>query len=437
MRINKKVLAALAGVAAIAMGLSGCSGSTPSTTDSSNSGTTTIEWWGWAPGYEEAAAAFNKAHTDVQINYTNVGSGSKGGYDKMKSAVQAGNAPCLGQVGAETLTSFVAQDAVEDITSQMSSQKSKFADAAIAAASVGDKIYGVPVDFGTMGFFYRSDLLQQYGVSVPKTWDDFKAAAQQVRKASNNTAYIMSIPSDAYDYAGFAWQAGAKWFDAESGDWGVTINDDANLKIANYWQDLIDNDLIATYEAWSPELTTAWANGTVIGQVGAAWYAGILKSDEVKATTSGKWAVAPMPRWGSDDKVGNAGGSPNAVLKGCKNVDAAVEAAIWLSTNADSLTPMIDKGGLLPAATNASSVPALTEGDDFFGGQKIWTEVFIPETAKVNSDWQWGPSSTEPSGTLYEQLSKVAQKQTTFADALGATQTATVSAMKTDGFTVK
>ncbi|MFC9330718.1 extracellular solute-binding protein, partial [Kitasatospora sp. NPDC057015] len=80
------------------------------------SGPVSIEFWGWAPGYEKSVELFNATHPNIQVTYSKISPGSKGGYTKMLNAVKAGNAPCVGSVGFETLPTFAAAGALQDAT---------------------------------------------------------------------------------------------------------------------------------------------------------------------------------------------------------------------------------------------------------------------------------------------------------------------------------
>jgi multiple sugar transport system substrate-binding protein len=396
-------------------------------------GGATIEWWGWAPGYQEAADAFNAAHTDVQIKFEQISPGTQGGYDKLLTSVQAGKAPCLGQVGYETFTSFIAAGALEDVTKFVKSSRDQFPDWVWKQVGVEDKIFGVPVDIGTMGMFYRSDVFEANNIKPPATWTEYRAAAEKL-KAADPKIQIASLPSDAYNYSGYAWQVGATWFDASDSAWKVTIDSDDNQKVAQYWQALVDDGLVATYPSWDAALYSAWAKGEVVTEVGAVWTSALLKDNA--AESKGKWSVAPMPKWEGSDAVGNVGGGSNAVMKGCANPQAAVDAAVWLATAPEAVSAIITKGGMYPASKDGLKNPDLAQPDEFFGGQVIF-DVFGKETPKVNTDWQWGPVMPVTSSALADGLGAVGAGTGTIQDALAAAQTKTVTEIKAQGFTVK
>ncbi|MCI0157958.1 extracellular solute-binding protein [Leifsonia shinshuensis] len=421
-------LAGAAGAVALGiMGLTGCSGGSGTSSEPA-----AVTFWGWAPGYADAVKAFNTSHKDVKVTYQEVQPGSKGGYQKMLNAVTAGNAPCLAQVGYETLPSFAAQGALEDVASTAKADEKDFQPAAWKSVTIGDAVYGAPVDTGPMGLFYNKQLFDSLGLSAPTTWAEYKADAEKIH-ASDPTKFISSPYLD-YDYAGLAWQTGAAWFGVDGDAWKVSLASDANLKIADYWQGLVSEGLISSAPMYDQAWYTGLGNGSIATVVGAVWQAGVIKGGA--ADGSGKWAVEPMPQWSAgDDQVGNAGGSATAVLKGCSDPKAAWEFAHWLSTDKTTFDMLVKKAGLYPAATGLADLPALTEGDAYFGGQKIF-DVFAKAAPKVNPDWTWGPVMTKTAADLDDGLGKAWSGQGTIADALKTAQDKTIAELKKQGLKV-
>ncbi|WP_329493665.1 extracellular solute-binding protein [Kitasatospora herbaricolor] len=413
-------VASLAGAAACGSGGSGQA-----------SGPVRIEFWGWAPGYEKSVELFNASHPGVQVTYSKISPGSKGGYTKMLSAVKAGNAPCVGMVGFETLPTFAAAGALQDATADAAPYAKEYAASAFAQTAVAGRTYGLPVDIAPMGLIYRKDLFAKYGITqAPKTWAEYAADAALVHAADPN-AYIGYFGNDAYNFAGLAQQAGAKWFTTGADKWTVDLNDPATRKVTAFWQDLIDRKLVKVVPSFDTALYKGMGEGTILSDVNAVWDTPIL-ADSVKQT-SGNWAVAPMPVWDTADPASaNAGGTPNAVLKGCPHVKEAVEFSHWFGTDQASVTNLIKATGIYPAALTALDNPALTEPDPFYGGQKIY-DVFRASAAQIAPGFQWGPVMTKTSGALGDGLGKAGTGSTTLDAALADAQAQTVAEMKTQG----
>ncbi|KUJ64945.1 ABC transporter substrate-binding protein [Streptomyces albus subsp. albus] len=408
----------------------GCSGS--DSDSASSSGKASITFWGWAPGYADAVKAFNTSHPGVKVTYQAVQPGARGGYQKMLNAVKAGNAPCLAQVGYETLPSFAAQGALEDVAEYASASKGEFQDAAWKSVTLGGNVYGAPVDTGPMALFYNKKVFTSLGLKPPATWAEYEAAARKIH-ASDPDRYISSPYMD-YDYAGLAWQAGADWFGVKGDAWQVSMASAANQKVADYWQGLADDGLISGAPMYDQAWYTGLGNHDIATVVGAVWQAGVIKGGAKKS--AGEWAVAPLPQWSKGGtQVGNAGGSATAVLKGCDNPKAAWEFAHWLSTDRDAFGRLVDKAALFPAAKRLLNLEQFTKADPYFGGQKIY-EVFAAAAPKVDSAWTWGPLMTKTAADLNDGLGKAWSGTGTIAGALRRAQDKTLSEMKTQGLRV-
>lgn len=428
---SARVATALASAAVLAACSSGSGSSSSGGDASGGGGPAKLTFWGWAPGYADSVKAFNASQKDIVVKYQEIEPGSKGGYDKMLTAVQAKNAPCLAQVGYETLPSFAAEGALTDVSQYAKGSESEFVPSSWNSVKVAGKVYGAPVDIGTMGLFYNKQLFDKYKIKVPKTWADYEAVGKKLKKA--NPKIKLTSPYLDYDYAGFAWQAGAKWFGIKGDSWQVTMNSPENKKVADYWQQLVKDGVISSAPMYDQAWNTGLGNGTIATVVGAVWQAGSIKSG-AKAG-KGKWAVAPMPKWPGSKAVGNSGGSSTAVLKGCDNPEAAWKFAHFLSTDAKSYDNLIDKASLYPAAKALLNSPKLAKGDPYFGGQKIF-DVFKAESPNVDPSWVWGPKMTETTTKLDDGLNKAWAGKGTIAGALADAQTDTVATLKKQGLNV-
>lgn len=416
--------------AALALTVAGCGG--PATKNTAGSGASSLTFWGWAPGYADAVKAYNAAHPDTRIVYQAVQPGAKGGYQKMLNAVKAGNAPCLAQVGYETLPSFAAQGALQDVTAYAAGDKGDYQEAAWKAVTVGGQVYGAPLDTGPMALFYDKQVFDSLGLKAPTTWAEYRSDALKIH-ASDPDRYISSPYLD-YDYAGLAWQADAGWFGVKGDAWQVTMDSPANDKVADYWQKLADDHLISGAPMYDQAWYTGLGNGDIATVVGAVWQAGVIKGGAKDG--SGKWAVAPMPQWeAGEQQVGNAGGSSTAVLKGCSDPGAAWDFAHWLSTDRTTFGDLVDKAALYPAATKLLDLPQLSGKDAYFGGQNIYS-VFADASAHVGADWAWGPLMTKTAADLDDGLGKAWAGRSTIAGALRTTQDQTLTEMRKQGLSV-
>ncbi len=52
------------------------------------------------------------------------------------------------------------------------------------------KLNALPIAYNSVVFFYNQDLLDQYGLDVPKTWDDLFAAAEKLNGTDEKVLYM-------------------------------------------------------------------------------------------------------------------------------------------------------------------------------------------------------------------------------------------------------
>ncbi|MER7476032.1 sugar ABC transporter substrate-binding protein [Streptomyces sp. NPDC126510] len=432
--IRTRRLVAFATAALLTAGLSAC-GSGKSTSgdgaaEPNHSGPVSMEFWGWAPGYDKIVDQWNAAHPDSKVIFKKIPSGGKGGYTQITNAITAGKGPCLAQIEYGTLPSMLVKNTVMDITQYAKADMAKYVPSAVSASSVGGKIYGVPVDVGPMVLFYRKDLFAKYGISKPPaTWAAYKADAEKVAAADPSVKFG-TAPGDGNDLAAFSLQTGKSWYSTHGDSWTVSIDNPGTRKVASFWQGMKDKGLVTkTGNAWDPQFDKAAEAGKVLTFVNAAWAAGGLKSD--LKDQSGKWAVAPMPTWSAGDgKSASNGGSATSVMTGCKTPREAEQFAAFLSSDPKAVSTGITVGGLYPASKAGQNDPSLAAGDPYFGGQKVG-ELYKASAAQVPTTWTNGPT--------YQQVETdftTAIGQGTLPAAVTKVQASTVAAIKQLGLSV-
>ncbi|MCT9818827.1 extracellular solute-binding protein [Microbacterium sp. W1N] len=441
MQHSKKAVAT--GVALLsALALSSCAaGDSTAGTDASadcapSDGKVTLEFTSWIPGIEDVVAMWNDENPDIQVKVQTGPNGNSGTYQSFFNQIKAGNAPDLGQIEYDALSSFRVQDGVENLAAceDVVAAESEFIPWTWGQVTLGtsDGVYGIPQDSGPMALFYRSDLFEQNGIAIPTTWEEYKEAAVKIRALGG---YITNFSTaDINQFAGFVWQDGGTWFGNDGDAWTVDLAGDKSAQIADYWQELLDEDLVATVPAWTEEWNNAYNSGEVWTWNSAVWGANSISSGA--PDTAGAWSVAPLPQWSAGGAAaGNWGGSSIAVLKGSEHVYEAAKFALWLNTSDEALTALNTSANIYPATTAGLKLPALQEGVEFYGGQKIY-DVFAEAAEQVNPDFVWGPTMTQTYADVSDGFQKAVTGQGTLLDALTAAQESTVSTLKSQSIPV-
>ncbi|GGI43759.1 multiple sugar transport system substrate-binding protein [Agromyces flavus] len=396
----------------------------------------TLTFTSWIPGIEDAVAVWNEANPDIQVEVQTGPNGNSGTYQNFFNQLEAGNAPDLGQIEYDALPNFRVQDGLENLAAceDVVAAEDQFLDWTWGQVSLGseDEVYGIPQDQGPMALFYRSDLFEQNGIAVPTTWEEYREAAVKVREAGG---YITNFSqTDINQFAGFVWQAGGQWFANDGDEWTVELTSDESTKVAEYWQDLIENDLVSTYPAWTDEWNNAYNSGEVWTWNSAVWGANSIASGA--PDTAGKWSVALAPQWEAGGAAaGNWGGSSIAVFKGTDHLYEAAKFALWLNTSDEALTILNEQAAIYPATEAGLDLPTLTEGVEFYGGQAIY-DVFAEASAQVDPDFTWGPTMTQTYADVSDGFKAAASGSGTLMEALEKGQQSTVDALEAQSIPV-
>ncbi|WP_329376505.1 sugar ABC transporter substrate-binding protein [Streptomyces sp. NBC_01351] len=383
---------AVAAAVSLALLTSACAGSDSATSSAAKDDgkPVTITYWTWTSGAEAAAAAFNKTHTDIQVQFSQIPGGADG-YSKISNAIKAGDAPDVATIEYSMVPEFASQGYLEDLTATSGKLvKESFPAGVQNLVTFGGKTWSVPFDATPQVYFYRKDLFEKYGVTVPKTWDEYRAAAEKI-KAADPKARIGSFPTDTPLEAALSWQAGSKWFQIKDEAWKPEINDAPSQKVAAFWEGMLKDDLVFNHGAGTPEENKSKADGTSVSILGASWTAGGMIS--AMPDLKGKWGVAPVPHWGTPAS-GMYGGTSFAVTKGSKHTKAAAEFIKWVTTDPAAMEARIgalkNPSSALPANPAMAAVAAKAFDTSYFDGQDLY-KLTGDQIPTIVPGWTWGP----------------------------------------------
>ncbi|MHB0928785.1 MAG: ABC transporter substrate-binding protein, partial [Candidatus Nanopelagicales bacterium] len=201
-----------AGVALAPVPATAASRPTPAQIAKAMNTPTTLTFWTWVGNIQNEVKVFEKKYPKIKVKVLNVGQGAPH-YQKLRAGALSGSGlPDVAQVEYQYIPTFVALKALLDISPYVSkSFRTKFVDWTVSQVS-GPKgqIYGVPQDTGPMGLLYRKDIFDKYGITVPKTWEQFAAAAHKLHAADPNVYLADFTPNDGGWWNGLLWQAGSR-----------------------------------------------------------------------------------------------------------------------------------------------------------------------------------------------------------------------------------
>ena len=450
-RMNRRGFAgaAIAVGGAAALALTGCgsslvsgggsaspSGNPQADIDAALAKDATLTFWAWGPQYKDVVAAFEKAYPSVKVNLVNNGS-NNAEYIKLQNVVKAGSGiPDVAQIEYTALPQFEFGKSLLDLSKYgVSSMAAKYSPTIWSQVNINGGIYGLPQDGGPVAMFYRKDVFDKYGLTVPTTWDEYFAAAQKLH-AADPSKFIASDAGDPSFTEASIWQAGGKPFTVSGTNITVNLADKGSTQWASMWSKLLEGGLIDTKTAaWSPDWNAGLGNGKYATWLSGAWAAGTLQNRIPQA--SGNWRVAQLPQYAvGDNAAGVQGGSSSAVMQASTNKLAAIGFVQWISTNQGANQIWVDEAGFPAASQTLSSDAWVNKPVPYFGNQNI-NKVFADTLKGVPSGWQFLPYEIYADSVFNDTAGQAWANKSAIAPGLIAWQKVIVSYGNQQGFTVK
>jgi multiple sugar transport system substrate-binding protein len=437
-RRHRRVAAVVALAAALVAGCSsGTSGSAPAAgnadaVDAALKAGGTITYWSWTPSAKDQVAAFEKEFPNVKVNYVNAGTNNDQ-YTKLQNAVKAGSgAPDVAQIEYQALPQFALTDSLVNLDQYgFGAFETDYTPSTWSSVKVNNALYSLPQDSGPMALFYNKEVFDANGIAVPKTWDEYVAAAKKLHTA-DPTKYITSDTGDAGFATSMIWQAGGHPFTTDGRSVKVNLADPGTKKWTATWNQLVEGKLVSDIKGWSDDWYRALGDGTIASLVTGAWMPGVLKSSV--AAGAGKWAVAPIPTYDGQPVTAENGGGGQSVLKQSANPALAAAFVRWLN-HGNGVKPFVESGGF-PATTADLSSPAFNdEANSYFGGQKI-NQVLTAAGGTVAKGWSYLPYQLYANSIFGDTVGKSYLNATGLDSGLGAWQKALVDYGNQQGFTV-
>lgn len=232
--------------------------------------------------------------------------------------------------------------------------------------TVGGKIYGFPSEGDTAWLFYREDLLQEAGLDVPKTWDEYLKAATELNNPPEIYGAVIGARRDEamWDFMHYFYGFGAEVVDRDT--WEVKFNNETGVEALEFYGDLLNE-----YGVVSPDVTTFGYNEILTslqqGQaaMGIEWMAATqdLTDCEVSPLVCDKLQYTLVP--GHLDEEGNLvrgqGGSQwgFVIPRASQNREAAYKFIEWLTGKEGARLWALNGG--IPSNTNALRDPEVVE----------------------------------------------------------------------------
>lgn len=441
-RAHYRLAAAAAGglLVLLASGCASGSGTAAPSTSAEQAADSPITVWVDA-SRAPAVEAFQKAHPEIPVKVeTYDGSANGSGSFKTKMALfdQAGKgwpdvvfstqnndaAWASQSAGGQQPFAAVLDEGVvpEDVLNN-------FTEGALNPCTVADKVYCLRNDLAQEVLWYDQSLMDEFGYTVPTTWEEYQALGQKV--AQEHSGYIIGTVGDAFSGEIYMWpgkcEAGAL-----TGPTALTVNTTSEQckKVASLIDDGVKNKYLSTLSVFAPEFLQE-STGKVLMLPGPAWYGGALfNNPESLNAPKGQIGISAPMAWGSDaPATGNVGGGTWFVSSHSTNTKAASEFVQFVTTSDDY---QVEQAPGYPAyAPAATKWLAKQTSEGYFA-----TSLDALTTA-ASQIWDgWGAPSFSQEAIWSKTVTPVITSGGSVLDTLPAWQTAIENEAKVNGYTV-
>ncbi|MSU03320.1 ABC transporter substrate-binding protein [Tissierella pigra] len=195
--------------------------------------TEVVFWHAMSGSNEEAltnlANKFMDENPNIKINLQFQGN-YRELFEKLMAAAKANQLPTMTQIYSNRLSWYIEKGLVENLNPYMENEKvglSKEELADYPALFLDDGIwngnqYAMPFNKSQMVLYYNVDMFKEAGIEVPKTWEEWKSAAEKLTKDTDGDGEpdvygIVFANNISTDIAPWLKQAG-----------GMTMNEDTN-----------------------------------------------------------------------------------------------------------------------------------------------------------------------------------------------------------------
>lgn len=160
------------------------------------------------------------------------------------------------------------------------------------------KIYAVPFQSNVHQLFYRKDLFDKHGITVPKTYPEFVAAAKTLKDKEPSIEFPIAMAMGkgfgvANEFANIYQGLGGEWFDAKG---NPTFNDAKGVQAVEILASLIPYMSPNALAASADDVMVAFQQGkSAMGVFWASRAANMDAKDVSKVPGLFEFAVAPAP----------------------------------------------------------------------------------------------------------------------------------------------
>ncbi len=255
--------------------------------------------WMWeeggvGPWNKARVAEFEKANPGIKVDASLIPNTS---YEQtIDTQIAGGDVPDFMPVFTNMIAPMVNAGVLAPLDDCIA--KSSFKDRllpSVSFAEIGGHTYGVPVTMSPQSLIYNKKLLDEAGVGIPKTVDEFVAAAKAVNEKTGQWGYVFPNDTNAL----FTYIVSMQWVIGLGSDWSkpdgtITANDAIKVKAITLLKSFLD-DKISPRGLDANKVRTIFAQGKAAFMVDGPWVINQVANTDPSLLPSVGFDVMPTP----------------------------------------------------------------------------------------------------------------------------------------------
>jgi ABC-type glycerol-3-phosphate transport system substrate-binding protein len=211
--------------------------------------------------------------------------------------------------------------------------------AGIDGCTFGDKVYCLRHDLAMFVLYYNKPLMDQFGYTVPTTWEEFQDLSDKV--AAEHPGYYMGTWGDGWTYISYFDASGCPSHElVDDGTLKIDMTDQRCVRAAKLVDHMLANGTMFNTDYWSAEWAQIVSSDHLLTLWGPAWMFGVFGGNEDSSwykTSDHQLGVAAPLKWKDDAEAQTPamGGAAWTVSNHTKNPKLAVDFIQWVTTNPD------------------------------------------------------------------------------------------------------
>jgi multiple sugar transport system substrate-binding protein len=344
---------------------------------------------------------FEKKYPDIHVNLISAPNNTNTYQTALSTQISGGGGPDVYLGDVTWPAQFGAHQFAVPLSKYLpQSYFSGFAPGLVDGATYKDEVYAAPF-YEDQGFlYYRKDILKADGLSVPTTWEDLVAAAQQAqRKGQVKYGFVFqgaNYEGATCDFIEYLADAGGKVL---SPDGKASALDSAAVTALTFQQSLVKSGVspaaVSTYQ--EDQAMGAFQNGDALFM--RNWDYAYATSQASGSAVVGKVGVAPLPTFRGQTGPGYSaiGGWNLYVNPHTENLAASLTFVTFM-TGVDAQKTIATQFSLVPTNQAARTDPQVTGSSE--------TLAVVPKTQLISRPSQ-SPAYPEISQAIYQAVNGV------------------------------